>query len=108
MQCFAWLFLHSKMIERKCLSCGTWNNDEDYCKNCNNPIKPSLIRDIAYQSQIDAEKNKPKSKFDLFVLATKNHHYLLVRIIYKIVYSISMVFAAIGAFFAWMLAMANG
>tara|TARA_B110000046_G_scaffold122960_1_gene129509 strand:- start:190 stop:309 length:120 start_codon:yes stop_codon:yes gene_type:complete len=38
----------------------------------------------------------------------KNHKYFVMRAIYRIGYSIGMLFAALGAFFAWMVAMANG
>lgn len=101
-------FLSQYMIERKCLACGTWNNDEKFCKNCGNPIAPEEIERIEQKKKEIEEANKPKDKFDLFAERLKTHRLLVVRIIYKIGYSIGMVFAAIGAFFAWMVAMANG
>jgi uncharacterized membrane protein YvbJ len=97
-----------RMIERKCLYCGTWNNNEKYCKNCNQAIHPDEINRLKEKEKRIAEKNKPKSKFEIFVEACKNHRFLLVRILYKIGYSIGVVFAAIGGLFAWLIAMANG
>ncbi len=96
------------MIERKCLSCGTWNKDEDHCTNCGNPISPEQIIKVETKKKKEEEANKPKDKFDLFAERMKNHESSFMRFIYKVGYSIGMVFAAIGGFFAWMVAMANG
>lgn len=96
------------MIERKCLSCGTWNKDEDHCTNCGNPISPEQIIKVETKRKKEEEANKPKDKFDLFAERMKNHESPFMRFIYKVGYSIGMVFAAIGGFFAWMVAMANG
>ena len=96
------------MIERKCLNRGTWNNDEKYCTNCGSPIDPKEIKRLDDEKKRIEEENKPKDKFDLFVEKMKNHQSIFVRILYKIGYSIGMVFTAIGAFLAWMVAMANG
>jgi hypothetical protein len=38
----------------------------------------------------------------------KHHQSVFVRVMYKVIYSIGIVFAAIGGFFAWLIAMANG
>lgn len=96
------------MIERKCLACGQWNQSENRCTNCNNPISPEEITRVEEKIKLEIERNIPKTNFELFVERMKNHRYLFVRIIYKISYSITLVFAAIGGFFAWMIAMANG
>ncbi len=96
------------MIERKCLSCGTWNQNEDFCKQCGNPISPLEInRADAFRKKL-IEEQKPKDAFDRFAEKLKNHRYLTIRIFYKIGYSITVLFGAIGAFFAWIVAMANG
>ncbi|NOQ73083.1 MAG: hypothetical protein GQ574_13845 [Crocinitomix sp.] len=96
------------MIERKCLSCGTWNKEEDHCSKCGNPISPKEIIKVETKKKKLEEANKPKGKFELFTERMKNHKYFLIRVFYKIGYSIGMVFAALGGFFAWMVAMANG
>jgi ferredoxin len=96
------------MIERKCLSCGTWNKDEDHCTNCGNPISPTEIVKVETKRKREEEANKPPDKFQVFADRMKNHKYFLMRVIYRIGYSIGVVFAALGAFFAWMVAMANG
>ncbi|MFT5824305.1 MAG: putative membrane protein YvbJ [Crocinitomix sp.] len=96
------------MIERKCLSCGTWNKEEDNCTNCGNPISQKEIIKVETKKKRLEEANKPKDKFELFAERLKNHKYFFMRVIYKIGYSIGMVFATIGAFIAWGVAMANG
>ncbi len=98
----------SSIIERKCLNCGTWNKNEDFCTNCNHAISPKEIDRIQTKQKRIEEANKPKDKFDLLAERLKNHRYLFYRLIYKIGYSIGLFFAAIGAFLAWMVAMANG
>jgi hypothetical protein len=96
------------MIERKCLSCGTWNKEEDNCIQCGNPISPKEIIKIETKRKKLEEANKPATKFEIFAESLKKHKYFLVRMIYKIGYGIGIIFAAIGAFIAWGVAMANG
>ena len=96
------------MIEIKCLNCGTWNKDKHFCSNCNQAISQKEIvkKEIALK-KIE-EENKPPSKTQIISSKLKNHKYFLVRVFYKILYSIGLVFAAIGAFLAWMVAVSNG
>lgn len=96
------------MIERKCPHCGSWNGNEDYCKNCGEAISHEVLEKIRYEKLTQEAQNKPPDKFDLFAAKLKNHRFFLLRWVYQIGYSIGMVFAAIGAFLAWMVAMANG
>lgn len=96
------------MIERKCLSCGTWNKEEDHCTNCGNAISPKEIVKVETQRKRREEANKPPDKFEVIAERMKNHNYFFIRILYKIGYSIGLVFAGIGAFMAWIVAMANG
>lgn len=95
------------MVERKCLQCGTWNTDEKYCKKCGNPIEHEEIVRLEEKAKRIAELNKPKDKYELFVEKCKNHNNFIVRIGYHIMHTIGVVFAAIGAFMAWLIAMAN-
>ncbi len=96
------------MIERKCLNCGTWNTTEDRCKNCETAVSQLEIDRVKARERRLIEAQKPKDAFELFKEKLQNHRYLFVRIIYKIGYSIAFLFGAIGAFFAWMIALANG
>lgn len=96
------------MIERKCLNCGIWNKDEDFCGNCGLPISPKEIDRVETNRKIEEEKNKPLDGWDLLMEKMKNHQSGFVRFLYKVMNSIGIVFAAIGGFFAWLIAMANG
>jgi methionyl-tRNA synthetase len=96
------------MIERKCLQCGTWNKDEDHCMNCGEPISPKEIDRVETNKRLEAEANLPKDKWELLMDRMKHHQSVFVRVMYKVIYSIGIVFAAIGGFFAWLIAMANG
>jgi methionyl-tRNA synthetase len=96
------------MVERKCSNCGTWNTTEDYCKNCGAAVSPAAVNKEKIRKREEEEANKEPSNFDLFLERMKTSKYLLVRMAYKVMYGITMVAGAIGAFFAWMVAMANG
>lgn len=96
------------MIERKCLNCGTWNKDEKFCTHCGNAIAPEEIEKIEIAKKREEEARKPKDKYEILAEKMKTHNSVIVRFMYKVMYSIGMVFGAIGAFFAWMVAMANG
>ncbi len=72
-----------------------------------NRIAPEEIDRLETERKQIAAENAPKDKWTLFLEKCKHHKYLIVRIGYKIFHSISLVFGAIGAFLAWMVAMAN-
>lgn len=94
--------------ERKCPSCGTWNKDEDYCTNCGALISPKIIEEKREEAREERRNSIPPTKLDLFLERWKNSKYLLLRIIYQIVYAISVTFIAIASFFAWLAASPNG
>jgi hypothetical protein len=95
------------MVEIKCKSCNTWNTDADYCKNCNAVI--SMEEEARLETEIYEEsiKNKPKSKFDLFIEKWKAHPNFILKIFFYIFYSVYLVLAGIGAFMAWLTLMSQ-
>ena len=96
------------MIERKCLKCNTWNEAEDYCNKCGEALSPKAL-DLEREKRLAAEEAaREPTKLEIYQERAKNSKYLLVRIGYYIVYSIFMVIGGIGAFLAWLTAMANG
>jgi ribosomal protein L32 len=95
-------------IQRKCPSCGTWNLNNDYCLNCNTLISPIIIEEEREKAREERRKNIPLSKADIFINNWKNSRFFLLRWLYKIVYTISVIFIAIASFFAWMAASPNG
>ncbi|MCB9224041.1 MAG: hypothetical protein H6582_07705 [Crocinitomicaceae bacterium] len=95
------------MIERKCTKCGTWNKDEDHCTSCGAALSPKAIDQEKEIKRKEEEANKQPSKFDLFLEKSKNSKFWIVRVGYYIMYSVTLIVGAFGAFVAWMVAMAN-
>jgi hypothetical protein len=95
-------------VQRKCPSCGTWNQDKAYCVNCSTPLAPEILEEIKEQEKIKRQEEILPSKFDVFIEKWENSPYLILRIIYKIIYSIIFVFMTIASFFAYIVVGANG
>jgi hypothetical protein len=94
-------------VERKCLKCGTWNKDNDYCISCGEPVSPKIIENIREEAR-EKRRFKPPTKFDLFLQKWKNSRFWILRVLYQILYTISMIFFAIASFFAYLSATPNG
>lgn len=97
----------SMATERKCPNCNTWNKDEDYCLNCNTLLSPKIIeqqRELVREQQ----RHRDPTAFDLFILRWKNSKYLLLRVLYKVLHTIAVIFFAVASFFAWIAASPNG
>lgn len=95
-------------MERKCPQCGTWNNDETHCKKCGTLIDP---KEIAEKEEEQKKKEfmlrkpgKLDALFDKFA-QSKNP---FVKIVYYILYSIWVVFAAIVGFVLYLTAAGPG
>lgn len=94
--------------ERKCPSCKTWNKNEDYCTNCGTVLSPQIIEEQREQQREERRNSTPPSKFDLFLEKWENSPYFVLRILYKLVYGVSVAFIAIASLFAWLAASPNG
>lgn len=95
-------------VQRKCHKCATWNNAETHCVQCNELIDPILIEEEREKVREEIRNSIPPTKLDVFIDRWKNSKYLVLRITYKVLYSIAVVFAAIATFFAWLAASPNG
>lgn len=95
-------------IERKCPSCATWNKDNDYCSNCGTLISPIIIEEQREKVREERRNSIPPTKAEIFLDKWKNSRFFLLRVLYKILYTISVIFIAIASFFAWMAASPNG
>lgn len=95
-------------VERKCKNCGVWNQENDYCTACNSLISPMIIEEQREALREKVREDKPPTKLDIWMDQWKNSRFLLVRVFYKIVYTISVIFFAIASFFAWMAVSPNG
>lgn len=87
------------MIERRCTKCDTWNDDRDYCSNCNNP----LSSDAVYKKK-KAESPPPEPGLDEYlVLKAKNARFWIVKIFFYSVYGVTITVIAIGGIMAYIV-----
>lgn len=88
---------------RNCQSCGTSNQNRDYCKNCgaiiNINLKRKLEREARAQKKRDAAPQK-KNKVTLFFERAMNHSNPLIKWPMQLLYSVWLVVLAIGSFLA--------
>lgn len=94
-------------VERKCLSCNTWNKDNDYCVSCGEVISPVIIEENR-EKEREKQRYKPPTKFEIFLDKWKNSKYFLLKAIYYVLYTIGFIFFTIASFFAWLAASPNG
>lgn len=96
-------------IQRKCRHCGTWNKDEEYCTNCGNLLNPEKIR-----RKENAEKEKKRlllrkpNQLDTWLENFSNSKNPLVKVLYHILNTVWIIFAAIGGFIIYIVAMVSG
>ncbi|MBK6950550.1 MAG: hypothetical protein IPH24_00490 [Crocinitomicaceae bacterium] len=96
------------MIERKCLKCYTWNQDERFCKSCGAALAPEEIIKEEDEKKAFIESQKAPDKLDILLNKAKHSKYLLVRILFYIFYSVAMVVFAIASFVAYLVAWSPG
>ncbi len=94
--------------ERKCPSCGKWNLDQDYCTACKTLLSPIIIEEKREAEREHRRLTTPPSSMDIFLDKWKNHRFWVLRILYKIVYTVSVIFVGIASLFAYLAASPNG
>ncbi len=94
--------------ERKCPSCGNWNTDQDYCSTCNTILSPEIIEEKREEKREHRRLTTPPSSADIFLAKWKNHRFWVLRILYKIVYTVFVIFVGIASLFAYLAASPNG
>ena len=90
----------------KCISCGTYNTNEEYCTNCGSPLSYKKRRQLAYakkQKKQYEDQSVRKENSLSFYEKHKDHRFLIVRVFVKITHSIWLGFMAIGMFIAWLI-----
>ena len=92
------------MIERKCLKCSTWNNDEKFCKSCGAALAPEEIIKEEDQRRAELEAARPKPALDRLLDRAKNSRFIVVRGLFYVLYSVAVVVFAIASFFAYLVA----
>lgn len=96
------------MIERKCLSCGTWNKAEDFCTSCGAAISPKELEKIEEAKREEIRRNTPQDKLDEILEKAKNSKYWFVRFGFYILYSVALVIFGIGSFITFIVAWVQG
>ncbi|MGF1557352.1 hypothetical protein [Paucihalobacter sp.] len=89
----------------KCPNCGTYNENVDYCTNCNTLINFKKRREIEFKkSEKKRAHNEQQDQENSlkWIEKYKNHRFLLVRVFAYIIYSIWAAVMAIGTFIAWL------
>ncbi len=100
---------HQKMpAERLCPSCKTWNTDQDFCTKCNTTLSPEIIEDAREEERENRRINTPPTPLDTFLDKWKNNRFLVIRVLYKIVYTIWVIFMTIAGLFTYLAASPNG
>ena len=94
--------------ERLCPSCKTWNTDQDFCKKCNTTLSPEIIEVKREEEREQRRSNIPLTPLDIFLDKWKNNRFFLLRLLYKIVYTIWVIFMTIAGLFAYLAASPNG
>jgi len=95
-------------MERKCTNCGTWNQQNDFCVQCDTPISPKEVQKIQVDNRAKIINKRPKSKLDLFIEKVKNSTNPFVIILYKTVSFVWFIYMAILSFFLWFIALGPG
>jgi len=92
---------------QKCPSCHTWNENRDYCSNCNHLLNYEIARKLEIEKKEVQEANREKDAIDNLIHRMKNSRFILKGIFYFF-YSIWFIFAAIVSFFVAIIAAGPG
>lgn len=95
-------------VERKCPGCNHWNGDHDYCSVCGTVLSPEIIEEQREEEREKRRSNEPKTPLDNFLEKWENSRFLLLRITFKIVYTIWAIVMGIAFFFAYLTIGSNG
>ena len=90
--------------EIKCVNCGEWNKEQDYCLSCGQPI--SQVALLKKQEKEKQSNTLPKKRDEIeeSLEKLKNHRFLLIRSSYHIVYSTFWLFWIISSVFSMIVA----
>ncbi len=97
------------MIERKCRNCKEWDRDGNViCQHCGHPLAPDLIIEKNSEERKKKAEEKPPSSLEIFLNSIKNSENILVRIIYRVLRTVWVIYMAILSFFLWLIAISPG
>lgn len=95
-------------MERKCMQCGTWNLDNDFCIDCAAPVSPKEIQKVVATQKQQLKQSVPPGKLDAWILKIKNSTNPIIRALYKIMYSFWVAYMAVISFILWVVAWMSG
>lgn len=72
----------------KCPKCKTWNENSDYCSNCNELLNATLKREKEIEAEKEAYRNRPKDAVDLYLERLKDSEKPLDKVIHFFLQSI--------------------
>jgi phage FluMu protein Com len=81
----------------KCPRCKTWNENVEYCINCNQLLQSETQRKVELEAKQLAYKNRPKDKIDTFVAGLKNSKNPFIKGAYYIAQSIGLLFILVAS-----------
>lgn len=85
----------------KCSECNTFNLNQEYCTNCGALLDLVLKRRLETEKKLEEKKDKNESankgtnRFEVFFDKGLEHSNIIIRSIFKAVYSIWLFFAVI-------------
>jgi len=89
----------------KCPSCGVYNTNADYCKNCGAVLSYEKRREISFKKEEEARQERARidrEENPSFYEKYKDHRYWIVRALATVTHSIALAVLAIGTFIAWL------
>ena len=85
----------------KCSECNTFNLNKEYCSNCGALLDLVLKRRLETEKKIQEKNNQEESlnkgpnRFEVFFDRGLEHSNIIIRTIFKVIYSIWLFFAVI-------------
>jgi ribosomal protein L37E len=87
----------------KCIKCGTFNTNKEYCKNCGTILSYQKRREEQLKVETSKKLEKIKKSPPSFIERLKEHNNLFYKAFGWLLYSGFLVVTAIGAFIAWLV-----
>jgi hypothetical protein len=90
----------------KCPNCGIYNENVEYCTNCDTLLSYKKRREIAFAREKKERLVRERIADDAapsFYEKHKDHRFLIVRAFVKMIHSIWLGFMAVGIFIAWLI-----
>ena len=91
----------------KCPNCQTWNENQDYCSNCNHLLSLDIQRELE-QKKLEKEEQQRHTKFNNYLAKLKKSNNPIDRIKYTLLNSAWLMFLIFMTILIGMVALAPG